>query len=381
VSDLCRELVSLGHEVTVFTTDSGRYQRMDVPLNQAVEVEGVKVFYFKTDFFFKFAFSFALGKACRKMIRSFDIVELWAIWHFPELPGGFYASREGVPFVVKTVGAMLPHSLKTSAWKKWLYLNLVEHRNFRKAQGIHYSTFLERELSPATILGLPSFVVPNGIDTQNFSDLPDKASARKHFGLPRDALTGVFIGRLEPIKNLASLLNAMAIARRQGIDVFLLVGGPDFGERKNLEVLTAHLGLADRVRFLGYVDPATRNVLLAAGDFVVLTSYSESFGLAAAEGMAAGLPVLVSNRVGICREVEIDQAGMVTGVEAESIAAGLATMASQPKQLREMGKKGRQAAVKRYDVRATVKKIERAYLDILEGVQTPDLFWSNGGKG
>lgn len=378
VSSLCQELVSLGHEVTVFTTDSGRYQRMPVPLNQPVDVEGVKVFYFKTDFFLKFAFSLALGNTCRKMIRAFDIVELWAIWHFPEIPGGFYAIREGVPFVVKTVGAMLPHSLQTSAWKKWLYLSLVEYRNFRKARGIHYSTLMERELSPPDLRGLPSFVVPNGIDTQAFADLPDRESARTHLALPREVLTGVFIGRVEPIKNLSNLITAVALARHQGTEVFLLIGGPDFGEREKLEALTAHLGIEDRVRFLGYVDPETRKVLLAAGDFLALPSYSESFGLAAAEGMAAGLPALVSDRVGICREVEMDQAGIVTGVEAESIAAGLVDMASHPDRREMMGKNGQQVAANRYNIKATAQKMERAYLDILEGVQTHGLFWSNG---
>lgn len=380
VSNLCRALVKLGHEVTVFTTDSGRYERIPVPINQAVDVEGVTVFYFKTDFFLKFALSLALGKTCRTMMRNFDIAELWAIWHFPEIPGGYYAKREGVPFVVKTVGALTPHSLQTSAWKKWLYLNLIEYRNFRNSQGIHYSTLMERELAPLPVQGLPSFVVPNGIDTQDLSQLPDKAEARQHFSLPPDALVGVFIGRLEPIKNLSNLIGALAIARRQDVDFFLLIGGPDFGEREKLETLTSQLGLEDRVRFLGYIDPKTRKVLLAAGDFLALPSYSESFGLAAAEGMAAGLPVLVSDRVGICREVELDRAGLVTGVEAEAIAMGLGTMASQPDQLQRMGANGRQAARSRYNIQATAKKVERAYLDILEGVQTPDLLWSSGGQ-
>jgi glycosyltransferase involved in cell wall biosynthesis len=381
VSNLSRELARLGHEVTVFTTDSGKYQRMAVPLNRAVDVEGVTVYYFKTDFFLKFAWSQALGKACRRMIQDFDIMELWAIWHFPEIPGGFYAIRKGVPFVVKTVGSLLPHGLKTSRWKKWLYLNLVEYRNLRHAQGIHFSTLMEQELAPSQILGLPSFVVPNGVDIHNFSHLPDRVSARRHFDLPRDVLTGVFLGRLEPIKNLANLISAMALARRQGVDVFLLVGGPDFGERKNLEALTAHLGMEDWVRFLGYVDPESRKILLAAGDFLALPSFTESFGLAAVEGMAGGLPALVSDQVGISREVELDQAGIVTGIEAESIAQGLGSMARKPAQRKEMGKNARRAAARRYDIKVTAKKVERAYLDILEGVKSPGLFWSNGRPG
>jgi glycosyltransferase involved in cell wall biosynthesis len=376
VYNLSTELARMGHDVTVFTTDSGKYQRLDVSVNKAVDVEGVTVFYFKTDFFLKFAYSLAFGQACRKMIRDFDIMELWAIWHYPEIPGGFYASREGVPFVVKTVGALQPHGLKTSPLKKWLYLNLVEYRNFRHSQGIHYTTLMEQEQAPPQIRGLPSFVVPNGIDVRSFADLPDRATARRHFDLPRDACVGVFLGRLDPIKNLANLIEAAAMVRNQGVEIFFLVGGPDFGEREKLEALTGRLGLADRVRFLGYVEPSARNLLLAAGDFLALPSFQESFGLAAVEGMAAGLPVLVSDQVGIAREVELDQAGLVTGVDARSIAQGLASLASRDGQLTAMGRNARQAAATRFDIRITARKVERAYLDILKGIRSPGLYWS-----
>jgi glycosyltransferase involved in cell wall biosynthesis len=368
----------LGHDVTVFTTDSGKYQRMAVPLDQAVEIDGVKVFYFKTDFHLKFAFSRSLGKACRGLMRNFDILHLWAIWHYPEIPGRLAAIRERVPFVVKASGALLPHGLKKSRLKKWLYLKLVEQRNFRHSRGIHYSTFMERELSPAPYQKLPSFIVHTGIDMSEFLGLPDRNDARQHFSLPADALTGVFLGRVEPIKNLTNMIKALDLARRQGVDMFLLVGGPDFGEMKNLESLTARLGLKDRVKFLGYVDPEARKILLAAGDFMALPSFSENFGIAAIEGMAAGLLVLVSDRVGISREVELDQSGVVTGVEAESIAQTLVSLANRPEQRVTLGQNARRAAASRYDIKATAKKMERAYLDILEGVQSPDLFWSNG---
>jgi glycosyltransferase involved in cell wall biosynthesis len=379
VSGLCQELVRLGHEVTVLTTDSGKYQRMSVPLNKAVEIEGVKVLYFKTDFLMKFAFSHDLGKACRTLVRNHDLVVMWAIWHYPEIPGGFYAIRERVPFVLKPSSAMMLHGLQMSRLKKWLYLNLVEFRYFRHCQGIHYSTLMERELTHPRISQLPSFIVPDGIDTTEFSELPDKAEARRQLGLPRDAFVGVFLGRLAPIKNLANLISAVDLARRQNVDVFLQLAGIDFGEKKNLESLTAQLGLEDRVYFPGYVDQEARKILLAAGDFLAYTTLQENFGIAIVEGMAAGLPVLVSDRVGIYPEVEMDRAGIVTGIEPESIAAGLVTMAGQPSQLKIMGENGRQAAAKRYDIRATAKKVERAYLDILEGVHTPDLLWSNGG--
>ena len=80
VSQLCRGLAKLGHEVTVFTTDSGKDRRLAVPVNQPVEVGGVTVYYFKTDFFLKFAYSRSLGAACRRLIKNFDLVHLTAFW-------------------------------------------------------------------------------------------------------------------------------------------------------------------------------------------------------------------------------------------------------------------------------------------------------------
>jgi glycosyltransferase involved in cell wall biosynthesis len=380
LSGLCRELVRLGHKVTVFTTDSAKYERIAVPLNQAVDVDGVEVFYFKTDFLLKFAFSHSLGKACRSMMRNFDITHLWAIWHYPEIPGGLAAIRDHIPFVVKASGALLPDGLQKSRLKKWLYLKLVEDRNFKHSRGIHYSSLMEQELSPPAFQKLPSFVVQTGIPMDEFSNLPDRDKARRHFSLPQEALTGVFLGRLEPIKNLAKVITAVDIARQQGVDLFLLIGGPDFGEMKNLQALTDHLGLADRVKFLGYCDSEARKILLAAGDFLALPSVQENFGIAAVEGMAAGLPVLVSNTVGISREVELDQAGLVTGTEAESIAQGLVNLANDPGRRKVLGQNARTAAARRYDIKVTATKFERAYLDILEGVETPGLFWSNGKK-
>ena len=76
VSELCRGLAHLGHDVTVFTTDSGRYRRLPMPVNQMVELGGVKVWYFKTDYGLKFAYSRSLKLALKRSIKEFDIINI-----------------------------------------------------------------------------------------------------------------------------------------------------------------------------------------------------------------------------------------------------------------------------------------------------------------
>jgi glycosyltransferase involved in cell wall biosynthesis len=97
------------------------------------------------------------------------------------------------------------------------------------------------------------------------------------------------------------LLRGVAVARRQVPHLVLLVAGPDFGQEAALRALTHELGLGDSVRFMGLVDAAMRAKLLAAVDLLaVVARHGENFCLAAAEAMAAGVPVLVSNHTGSC---------------------------------------------------------------------------------
>ena len=103
----------------------------------------------------------------------------------------------------------------------------------------------------------------------------------------------------------------------------------------------AAAGVLDRATFTGLLLRADQFAALAAPNLFVLPSYPENFGVAVVEAMACGLPVVISDRVNIWREVKEARAGIVTQPDAGELAQALATVLDDPEVRRRMGAAGR----------------------------------------
>lgn len=374
VSQLCRGLVKLGLEVTVFTTDSGKDRRLPVPINQPVEVGGVRVIYFETNLSLRYAYSRALQEACYSKIKDFDIVHLASFWCYPALPGIAGCLRHRVPYLLSVHGTLRKDAMRQSYLKKWLYFYLIEKRNIRSAAALHYTTKMERELDAFHRFQNSSFIVPNGVEVEEFQELPDGLTARRYWGISPERRVVTFLGRLTKDKALDMLIKAAA----QGLEdnnFCVLIAGPDGGQGRLLRQMVTDLDLEKKIIFVGEVNPERRKFLLAASDVLTLTSANENFGMSAVEAMLAGVPVLLSDRVGICREVAAEGAGLVVPLEVNAIAQALRELLSEPERLKKMGKAAREAALRRYDINVVARQMARAYEDILSGRRTSDLFW------
>jgi glycosyltransferase involved in cell wall biosynthesis len=128
-------------------------------------------------------------------------------------------------------------------------------------------------------------VAPYGLDVARFDRDAEYADMRAAHGIPEDAFLIVCVARLVQWKNHDMLLHAAA---RSEVAPWLFIVG-DGPEADRLKALAETLGIQDRVRFVGHVDPVA---FLAASDLFVLPSSIESFGLAYAEAMSMGLPCI-----------------------------------------------------------------------------------------
>ena len=194
-------------------------------------------------------------------------------------------------------------------------------------------------------------VVHNGIDLERFGADPQQAA------LPRGRL--VTVGRLDPIKDQATMLRAvrMAADRIPGLRLDIVGDGPS---RQHLEALKTDLGLEGRVTFLGYhADVAP---FLSAADAFVLSSISEGVSIALLEAMASGLPAIATD-VGGNREVIVDG---VTGVltpagSAEALAEAIVRLESDPGVLRRMGRASRRRVEDEFNLQRAVSRYEALY--------------------
>jgi len=372
---LCRALVDLGHEVTVFTTNSDGYGYLKVPVNVATDVGRVKVYYFHTNSPRFIRYSRQLRLACREMIIKYDIVHITSFWNYPGLPAAKEAIKRSIPYVVSTSGTFVPMALNSKKFRKWIYLRLFDEKVLKNAFAYRYTTPLERKKMKTFKIQKPNFLAPSGLELKEFDNLPSQTESKRMLGVEQDSFIISFLGRLNWVKAIDVLMKGIAKISYIFPKTRLILAGPDGGEEKKLRELAIKLNIGDKVIFLGPVDKDGRLRLFAASDLLALVSWTESFGYAAVEAMASGVPVLVSENVGICDAVREDGAGMVVPVNEDAIANALSEMLSNPNRLKEMGKAAYESARKKYDIKVVARLMATAYEDILTGRRSPECNW------
>jgi D-inositol-3-phosphate glycosyltransferase len=184
-------------------------------------------------------------------------------------------------------------------------------------------------------------VIPCGVDTELFQPM-SRAVAKDLLELGAEPLL-LYVGRLEPIKGLETLLGAMT--RLPGCTL-LIIGGdqdePENGHAVRLRARAAALGLDGRVRFLGAQPQRRLRLFYAAADATVMPSYYESFGMVALEAMACGSPVVASRVGGLTTTIKDGITGhLVPEGDAAALAARLAALLADPD---VRGRMGRDAA-------------------------------------
>jgi D-inositol-3-phosphate glycosyltransferase len=158
-------------------------------------------------------------------------------------------------------------------------------------------------------------IVPPGVDLERFKPM-DQVKAREYLGVPPQDQMILFVGRIQPLKGIDTLIRALALVKKRepalaaNICVSIIGGDPnpdseiEQAEFERLEALRAELGIGEMVTFLGAKDQDTLVYYYAAAEIVVMPSHYESFGMVALEAMACGTPVIASDVGGLSFSIE-----------------------------------------------------------------------------
>ena len=274
-------------------------------------------------------------------------------WMFhANVPGRLLGRLAGVPIIISSERTMGQES-------RWRYrLNRITAPLTDRVVCVsqQVADFVVQEV------GIPQckvVVIPNGIDLRNFKYLPAKRQARAALGLPYElALIGT-VARLNPVKRLDVLLQALASVN--GVCAVIIGDGP---ERARLEALRKQLGLVERVRFVGQQSNVPE--WLAAMDLFVLPSDWEGMSNALLEAMAVGLPV-VATAVGGTPEVVVDG---VTGLlvpprDPEALAEAIIALLQDRERAEAMGRTGQERVERYFTVERMVQKTEALYEELI----------------
>jgi glycosyltransferase involved in cell wall biosynthesis len=337
---LCQSLQRAGVDVEALTTTAnGRDSLASSPPGGDV-YEGVPVRYVARAFPTRFFGARVRGPLTAALARV-DVCHIHGVWHVPGWWAAPLARAAGVPYVVSPRGMLLPLAVERGRWRKAIAYTLIERGNLRGAALLHATSEQEAAALRDLNLGVPVAVVPNGVNLDDAHRAMRGYRAR--LGIPADAFIVLFLGRMHRIKRLDLLADAFADVCATHPSAHLVLAGhdehglvPDLLRR-----LSAH---GDHVHAPGAVHGADKWALLKDADVMVQCSDSESFGIAVAESLAAGVPV-IATRTCPWSLLEARGCGFWVDQTAPAIAAAIRTLVRDPARRNAMGE--RAAAVAR----------------------------------
>ncbi|ELP34407.1 glycosyltransferase [Rhodopirellula baltica] len=245
-----------------------------------------------------------------------------------------YACRHSIPRVLSTRGMLEPWARKHKRVRKCLAWHAYQRRDLNRAFAIHTTseqeqqTLMELQLSPRL------WTIPNGISPPHgIADPTLESGFSRSEGKVKVAL---FMGRLYPVKGLPMLLQSWAKVRPPRW--CLKIAGPDeAGHRSVLERMVVDFALQDSVEFAGAVEGDAKWKAMRGADLFICPSYSENFGIAIAEAMSCGVPVITTTGTP-WRVLETNRMGWWVPADVDSLTNALvAATREDPDVLQKMG--------------------------------------------
>ncbi|MFC1680381.1 glycosyltransferase [Pseudomonadota bacterium] len=359
VHGLCKALVDLGHDVSVYTTNVDGNGSLSGDYGKNTDLDGVKVNYYECGVGRRIYRAPKLAADLSECIMVYDVIHLHSVFLWPTYVAARLANGGNIPYVISPRGMLVPELIRRRGRiRKLLWISLVERKSLEQAAMVHVTSDLERvELQSFNFRLKNVVVVPNGVS------MPKRTQSNG--GDIRGSLVSVvlFLGRINWKKGLDRLIESIPHTKTKC--QFLFAGNDDEGYSEILREKAERLGVSERVEFVGEVDDDQKWILLSQATVVVLPSYQENFGNVVLEAMATSKPVLVTAEVGAASIVEEARAGIVTEGEPTDIAAAIDKLVSNPGLCRDMGARGCITVNQRYSWRYIAEHMLGQYQKII----------------
>ncbi|MCK9304065.1 MAG: glycosyltransferase [Bacteroidales bacterium] len=372
VPRLCESLCAYDCEVTLASTGiEGCVSSAAI----SAQSGGVSLHLYKPSAFKALCLSWEMLRGLPLLVKTSDIVHVHSQWTFPVWWGCYLAVKYNKPLVITPRGCLAPERLKISAIKKKIAGWLFDRRFLRRASVIHATCEAEagailRYIAPfsgsqrlsrhyASGLSRDDYcdhkvvamtrlkgrlrrwfglrnaaepqivVVPNGVDLESFDAVPaDREFVDASWPVCKGKRIALFLSRLDPIKDLESLITAweavfraggaglsgdgycghlvVAMTRLKGEQasstcptvggewVLVIAGSGDAGYERRLRQQVEKAGIGESVKFIGSVFGEAKVKLMKAAGFFVLPTKNENFGIVVAESLACGVPVITT---------------------------------------------------------------------------------------
>lgn len=296
-----------------------------------------------------------------------DIIHSQGLWMYNSYASQHYKKKFGIKTIITPRGALDSWALKKSRIKKLVAGWLFENDNLGIADCIHALNFSEYKSIRACGLKNPVAIIPNGI----------YVPANVVYDRGKDRKILLFVGRINPKKGIAELLDALAILRKKHHDLLMnwlvrIAGWDQQGHLEYLKSKCSDLGLNDVVSFIGPVLGDKKKEEYLKADAFILSSFSEGLPMSVLEAWSYKLPVVMSDQCNLPDGFENNAAIRVT-TDAKSIADGLALLFSMKDEERmDMGENGYNLVKKAYTWDTIADKTIQLYFWLINNSEKPD---------
>ena len=333
VRALSEGLARRGHQVTVLTADWGLEKRTQTQ-EEKISIErspfgwrrienGVQAIYLPTWMRYRtVSWNPAVKRYCRARLQNFDVVHIFGLYDLLGPAVAAASRKQGLTYVLEPIGMFVP--IVRNLWLKRMYHALWGRQLLQEASAVIATS--EQEADELAAGGLPRTRVilrRNGVEVPAL--WPEPGTFRKAHGISSEEKVILFLGRLSAKKSPDLLLRAFAelSGRSSGILMTLVFAGPDEGGlRAKLEQSATQLGVRTKVQFAGPVFGEAKWAAFRDADVFVLPSQNENFGNTAAEAVAAGTPVIVTEQCGIA-PLLANEAGLVINHDTAALFSAL----------------------------------------------------------
>jgi glycosyltransferase involved in cell wall biosynthesis len=366
--ELCRELARQGEDVAICASADVRSGSTE----ESGEAGETKVFRVAVGRG-PYGFSATLFTALRKVIRDADIVHIHGLYRFHLVVATMLCRRYEVPYVVKPHGSLDPYLFRVRRWRKVVPERFFVRPSLAHASAVHFTSQEEMTLAVSTgLLGVcENGIVANGIIVREGLNLVlDDQVTPSQFVNTHPETAGkrivLFLGRINFKKGLDILAKAFAAACHERDDLWLVIAGPDNeGYSKKVRYWLESEGVLGRTTFTGILLGEQKQAAYQAASVFVLPSYTENFGMTIVEALNCGVPVVISTKVNIWREIVDAGAGIATECDADEVSQAILRLVDDPVTASEMGVCGRKL-VQQYSWQAVAADMRTEYRRLLD---------------
>jgi glycosyltransferase involved in cell wall biosynthesis len=334
VRALAHGLVERGHQVTVLTADLGlaRYNALDTSFQPCkwgwhAQENGVEAVYLSTLANYRaLTLNPDVLSFCGAALNNFDLVHFYGLYDLFGPSVSYFCRRNGIPYVIEPMGMYRPIDRSFQLKRAWHRL-VGDAYWSHAAQIVATSEMEEQELLDDGVPAEKLVMRYNGIDPSAAASPAQRGAFRAERGISPQEPVILFLGRLIPRKGADTLIAAFAAACPHAGR--LVIAGPEGepGYREILAKRAVQSGVASRVIFTGPLYDEAKAAVMADADIFVLPSRYENFANAAAEAIACGIPVIITDACGI-RSLVDGRAGLVIAPEREPLAQAIRALIS-----------------------------------------------------